>query len=306
MFQMGGIGPMFGQVGFFNKFAGKDYEDKRPRDRYVGEAKRLLGVLDERLAGRAWIMGDDYTIADIATFPWVRNLVGFYGAGELVGIDAYPQVSRALAAFVARPAVQAGLLDSKTRHPLNRAGLLRPSPTESAPAATIRWRPTTSRTDAMTEPTERRRAERRQADPEADEDLSPEYLALLEVCGGEIRATDRATLAERRQIAQAEAEAARARTRKPRRRGPHFLRRTGAGPERSEVLGGERRGRLRGQALVALAQAGKARIGLAVAGLEVGLAAAAHVHLRARHHRLHAGLAGRPGRDVLGLASGAA
>ena len=89
MFQMGGIGPMFGQVGFFHKFAGKDYEDKRPRDRYVAESKRLLGVLDRRLAGRAWIMGDDYTIADIATFPWVRNLVGFYGAGELVGFDDF-------------------------------------------------------------------------------------------------------------------------------------------------------------------------------------------------------------------------
>ncbi|MEJ7688543.1 MAG: glutathione S-transferase N-terminal domain-containing protein [Variovorax sp.] len=82
MFQMGGIGPMFGQLGFFHKFAGKDYEDKRPRDRYVAEAKRLLGVLDRRLDGRSWVMGDDYTIADIATFPWVRNLVGFYGAGR--------------------------------------------------------------------------------------------------------------------------------------------------------------------------------------------------------------------------------
>src|SRR3954454_11098871 len=84
MFQMGGIGPMFGQVGFFVKFAGKDFEDKRPRDRYVAEAKRLLGVLDRRLEGRDWIMGSEYTIADVATFPWVRNLVGFYGAGELV------------------------------------------------------------------------------------------------------------------------------------------------------------------------------------------------------------------------------
>jgi GSH-dependent disulfide-bond oxidoreductase len=109
MFQMGGIGPMFGQVGFFHKFAGRDYEDKRPRDRYVAEAKRLLAVLDGRLATRAWIMGDAYTIADIATFPWVRNLVGFYEAGELVDFDAYPHVARALAAFVARPAVKRGL-----------------------------------------------------------------------------------------------------------------------------------------------------------------------------------------------------
>ncbi|CAM3408185.1 glutathione S-transferase N-terminal domain-containing protein [Polaromonas hydrogenivorans] len=109
MFQMGGIGPMFGQLGFFSKFAGKDYEDKRPRDRYVAEARRLLGVLDRRLDGRDWIMGSDYTIADIATLPWVRNLIGFYEAGELVGIDDFAQVKRVLAAFVARPAVVKGL-----------------------------------------------------------------------------------------------------------------------------------------------------------------------------------------------------
>jgi GSH-dependent disulfide-bond oxidoreductase len=109
MFQMGGIGPMFGQVGFFHKFAGREYEDKRPRDRYAAEARRLLAVLNARLADRAWIMGDAYTIADIATFPWVRNLVGFYGAADLVGIDAFPHVTRTLAAFVARPAVAAGL-----------------------------------------------------------------------------------------------------------------------------------------------------------------------------------------------------
>jgi GST-like protein len=109
MFQMGGIGPMFGQVGFFVKFAGKDFEDKRPRDRYVAEAKRLLAVLEKRLEGRAWLMGDEYTIADIATFPWVRNLVGFYGAGELVEFDRYANVKRVLDAFVQRPAVQRGL-----------------------------------------------------------------------------------------------------------------------------------------------------------------------------------------------------
>jgi GST-like protein len=109
MFQMGGIGPMFGQLGFFHKFAGKDYEDKRPRDRYVGEAKRLLGVLNKRLEGRSWIMGDDLTIADVAIFPWVRGLVGFYDAGELVGINDFPEVQRVLAAFLARPAVIRGL-----------------------------------------------------------------------------------------------------------------------------------------------------------------------------------------------------
>jgi GST-like protein len=109
MFQMGGIGPIFGQVGFFHKFAGSHYEDKRPRDRYIAESRRLLEVLDARLAGRAWMMGNEYTIADIAIFPWVRNLIGFYGAGELVGIANYPHVVRALHAFVARPAVARGL-----------------------------------------------------------------------------------------------------------------------------------------------------------------------------------------------------
>jgi len=109
MFQMGGIGPMFGQVGFFHKFAGKDFEDKRPRDRYVAESRRLLAVLDAHLKGRAWIMGDDYTIADIATFPWVRNLVGFYGAADLVGFGDFGQIQRVLDAFVQRPAVQRGL-----------------------------------------------------------------------------------------------------------------------------------------------------------------------------------------------------
>ncbi|MFD1554919.1 glutathione S-transferase N-terminal domain-containing protein [Paraburkholderia silviterrae] len=109
MFQMGGIGPMFGQVGFFNKFAGKDYEDKRPRERYVAESRRLLNVLDQQLAGRKWIMGEHYTIADIATFPWVRNLIGFYEAGDLVGFNDFRHVARALDAFLARPAVKRGL-----------------------------------------------------------------------------------------------------------------------------------------------------------------------------------------------------
>jgi GSH-dependent disulfide-bond oxidoreductase len=109
MFQMGGIGPMFGQLGFFHKFAGKDYEDKRPRDRYVAESRRLLGVLDQRLEGRDWIMGSPYTVADIAIWPWVNNLVGFYGAGELVGFAGFANVRRVLDAFLARPAVQRGL-----------------------------------------------------------------------------------------------------------------------------------------------------------------------------------------------------
>ncbi|MBN8814630.1 MAG: glutathione S-transferase N-terminal domain-containing protein [Sphingomonas sp.] len=109
MWQMGGLGPMFGQLGFFNKFAGKDYEDKRPRDRYVDESKRLLGVLDARLDGRTWIMGDDYTIADIAMLGWVRNLIDFYGAREMVGFDDFTNVAAWLERGLARPAVQKGL-----------------------------------------------------------------------------------------------------------------------------------------------------------------------------------------------------
>ena len=109
MFQMGGIGPMFGQLGFFHKFAGKDYADKRPRDRYVAEVRRLLGVLNQRLSGRDWMMGSQYTIADIAVFPWVNAVVSFYRAGELVGIDDFPAVTRALTAFLARPAVLRGM-----------------------------------------------------------------------------------------------------------------------------------------------------------------------------------------------------
>ena len=109
MFQMGGIGPMFGQVGFFVKFAGKEYEDKRPRDRYVAEAKRLLRVLDQHLATRDWMAGGQYSIADIAIFPWVNNLFTFYGAGELVGMNEFVHLNRVLAIFLARPAVQRGL-----------------------------------------------------------------------------------------------------------------------------------------------------------------------------------------------------
>lgn len=108
MFQMGGIGPMFGQVGFFHKFAGREYEDKRPLKRYVDESKRLLGVLDDRLVGRDWIM-DEYSIADVATLGWVRNLVTFYGARELVDYDRLVNVPAWLERGLERPAVQRGL-----------------------------------------------------------------------------------------------------------------------------------------------------------------------------------------------------
>lgn len=108
-FQVGGVGPMFGQLGFFHKFAGKDWEDKRPRDRYVGETRRLLGVMNRHLQSRAWMLGDEYSIADIAIFPMVNNLIGFYAARELVGYDEFAHVDRALQAFLARPAVVRGL-----------------------------------------------------------------------------------------------------------------------------------------------------------------------------------------------------
>jgi GSH-dependent disulfide-bond oxidoreductase len=112
-FQMAFVGPMFGQVGFFHKFAGKDYADKRPRDRYVNESKRILGVMDGHLAGRQWFMDDDYTIADVSMLGWVRNLINFYGARDLVEFDTFKHVAAWLERGLARPAVQRGLLIPK-------------------------------------------------------------------------------------------------------------------------------------------------------------------------------------------------
>ncbi len=112
-FQMAGVGPMFGQLGFFHKFAGREYEDKRPHERYRAESERLLRVLDERLAGRQWMMGDDYTIADIALLGWVRNLIGYYGAREIVHYDGLKNVPAWLERGLARPAVQRGLTVGK-------------------------------------------------------------------------------------------------------------------------------------------------------------------------------------------------
>ena len=109
MWQMGHVGPMFGQVGFFHKFAGRTWEDKRPLQRFADESKRLMQMLDERLDGRQWVMGDDYTIADIAIGGWVRNLVGFYGAGELVDYASLKNVPAWLERWLERPAVQRGL-----------------------------------------------------------------------------------------------------------------------------------------------------------------------------------------------------
>ncbi|MES0864566.1 glutathione S-transferase N-terminal domain-containing protein [Ruegeria sp. SCPT10] len=108
MFQMGGIGPMLGQLGFFHKFAGREIEDPRPRERYVAEAKRLLNVLNTQLEGQDWVAGD-YSIADMAIAPWLRGL-DFYEAKDLVGWDEHANVVAYLDRFLERPAVQKGLV----------------------------------------------------------------------------------------------------------------------------------------------------------------------------------------------------
>jgi GST-like protein len=108
-FQMGGVGPMFGQFGFFFKFGGKDFEDKRPLERYTNEAKRILGVIDQRMDGRQWFMGDEYTIADLVIFPWVRALREGYGASEFLGLDNFPNAMAWVERCIARPASQVGL-----------------------------------------------------------------------------------------------------------------------------------------------------------------------------------------------------
>ena len=109
MFQMANIGPLFGQLGFFYKYAGSAWEDKRPLERYANESRRLLGVLNDRLRNRQWTLGDDYSIVDMAIFPWVNGTLTHYLAGDLVGIKDFPEVTRVLGAFMARPGVQRGM-----------------------------------------------------------------------------------------------------------------------------------------------------------------------------------------------------
>src|SRR5690606_18988352 len=103
MFQMGGVGPMFGQFGFFHRYGGKDINDPRPKERYLKESQRLLKVLDTHLTEKSWMLGDEYSIADIAIFPWVRALITAYDAKEVLGLDNYPNVMRVLNAFLERP-----------------------------------------------------------------------------------------------------------------------------------------------------------------------------------------------------------
>ncbi|SNX68636.1 GST-like protein [Cereibacter ovatus] len=109
MFQMGGVGPMFGQLGFFHHFAGKEIADPRPKERYRAEVERLLKVLDAAMDDREWITGD-YSIADIAICPWLRTLRDFYRAADIAGWDRLRNVPGWLDRFLARPAVQRGLL----------------------------------------------------------------------------------------------------------------------------------------------------------------------------------------------------
>lgn len=109
MFQMGGIGPMFGQLGFFHRFAGREISDPRPKARYLTEAKRLLNVLDIHLQDKTWMLDDEYTIADMAIFPWINNLIGFYQARDIVEFENFPNVARVLNQFLARPAVARGM-----------------------------------------------------------------------------------------------------------------------------------------------------------------------------------------------------
>ena len=108
-FQMAAVGPMFGQLGFFHKFAGREYHDKRPLERYIKESRRLLGVLESRLKGGDWIMGEEYSIADISLLGWVENLIGFYEARELVEFESFRRVGRWLECGLDRPAVKRGL-----------------------------------------------------------------------------------------------------------------------------------------------------------------------------------------------------
>jgi GST-like protein len=107
MFQMAGFGPMSGQFGFFFAFAGKDFEDKRPLERYIKEVKRQLTVIDRRLEGREWIAGE-YSIADMSIAPWFNSIENFLKAGEVIGLRDLKNISDYMDRFNARPAVQRG------------------------------------------------------------------------------------------------------------------------------------------------------------------------------------------------------
>ena len=102
MFQMGGLGPMLGQTHHFRLYAPQQIE--YAVNRYTNEAKRLYGVMDKQLGKSAYLAGDEYTIADIAAFPWTRSW-----QNQGVELSDYPNAKRWHEAIAARPAVQRGV-----------------------------------------------------------------------------------------------------------------------------------------------------------------------------------------------------
>lgn len=108
-FQVGAVGPMFGQFGYFYKFAGAELDDPHSLNRYREESRRILGVLESRLQDREWVMGDSYTIADIAIFPWVNTMRGMYDAGDALKLSEFGRVMAWLDTCMERPAVKRGI-----------------------------------------------------------------------------------------------------------------------------------------------------------------------------------------------------
>ncbi len=108
MFQIGGIGPMFGQLDHFMRGAGKDIDDMRPRQRFIEEAERLLSVLDQHLEGREYLV-DEFSIADIAVAPWLRIIKLSQEFMDVLDWNDLENVPAYLDRCLARPAVERGL-----------------------------------------------------------------------------------------------------------------------------------------------------------------------------------------------------
>lgn len=108
-FQVGGVGPMFGQFGHFYKYAGDKCDHPYPLERYRSETKRLLGVLEAHLKDRSFLVGEQYTIADMATVPWVNGLSMFYKADDILNLPFYKNVNAWVKAVLDRPKTQAGM-----------------------------------------------------------------------------------------------------------------------------------------------------------------------------------------------------
>lgn len=108
-FQVGGVGPMMGQFGHFFKFADQSINHDYALARYRDEVRRLLQVLEQQLTGQDFIVGTDYSIADLSIWPWIRTLHGFYAATEALGLDDFPRVNDWLGRCQSRPASQAAV-----------------------------------------------------------------------------------------------------------------------------------------------------------------------------------------------------